>query len=64
MVGVDSVAQAEAPGEQGGSQQQRPVVERQQRPHPGHDVGRDEQAEQAGEPGAKVAHAAMYAQFI
>ena len=43
VVGVDRMAQPEAVGEEAGAEQHRVVVERDQRPGPGRDVGRDQQ---------------------
>src|SRR3977135_1698096 len=54
VIGVDGVAQAEAVGRR--AEQQRLVMEQQERPRPGVQVGRHEQSVDAEERGAKAGH--------
>ena len=51
VVGIDRVAQPEAVGEEAGAEQHRMVVERDQRPGPGGDVGGDQQRVERDDPG-------------
>jgi hypothetical protein len=55
VVGVDAVAQAEAVGEQRRAEQQRLVVEHQERPRPGGKIGRHQPSVDADERGAEAA---------
>ncbi len=49
MIGVESMAQPEAVGQERGAEQKRVAVKRGHGPEPGADIGDDENAVQAGD---------------
>ena len=54
VVGIDGVAKPERIGQEGGADQHRIIVKRDQRPNPGQHIGGDQQAVNAGELAAKL----------